>query len=95
MSEQEPKAEPVEKTAGWVSVGIGTITLVAILTAMHAMGDRSLWLRTIVSFAVGITVFVISWAIARLCGVGLFGGIDGVQRDPATGRRLPRDESPC
>ena len=92
MSEQEPKAKPDEKTLGWMSVGIGTITIVATVASTQAIGDHSLWFRIIVSFAIGCAVFLISWVVARLCGVGPFGGIDPVRRDPATGRRLPPDE---
>lgn len=93
MSEQEPKARPDEKTLGWVSVGIGTITIAATVAATQAIRNHALWLRLIVSIAIGCAVFLISWVVARLCGVGPCGGIDGVRRDPATGRRLPSDET--
>ncbi len=93
MSEPEQKPRPDKKTLDRVSIGIGVLTCIAISATDAVLHHDSVWLQLPVAFTIGMTVYFGSWGVARLCGVGPFGGIDTARRDPATGGRLPPDAS--
>jgi phosphate/sulfate permease len=93
MSEQEQKPTSDMKTVNRVIFWIGMLALVAGIVTNGFLRDYPIWLRIIVTFAVGLGAYFGASGVARICGVGPFGGIDPVRCDPATGRRLTPDET--